>query len=97
MKLSLVLSFCSCAILATGCGSLLGRIDEPMGSRSTPAFFPGAYLDAQFISSPFRKDKDWSAAKKAGLCTIGLIDMPLSVATDTVLLPFDAFHAGKNE
>jgi len=95
MKLVTELLLFGCSIVLTGCGSFMARIDEPHGSRS--AIYPGTCLDGQLISSPFRGNIDVPPAKRAGSCAFGLIDMPLSVSLDTLLLPYDAATAHKRE
>jgi len=77
-------------ISCTGCGSLIGRVFDR--HDHLPPVYPGVAADAHALTDSVR-----SFHEGGPLMTIGCaIDMPLSAALDTALLPFDlAIAAGE--
>ena len=72
--------------LTSGCGTFAARSGGWVDRSSLPKFYPATSLDAGMISGRGAgDDKD-----KAGWALVGLVDLPFSLVTDTVCLPFDA-------
>jgi uncharacterized protein YceK len=72
-----------CAVIAlagaiTGCGSLTART-----CSDDPGIYPGPRLDGHWVQDP--GDQPMNAL-------IFPIDLPLSTALDTILLPYDIFR-----
>ena len=42
------------------------------------------------ISAPFQKQPLGWSPKTLGICVVSVVDLPISLAFDTVLLPYDA-------
>jgi len=77
----------ACALCANGCGTTTAR-----QFKGNMAFFPKCYpatsFDASFISTPFH-GSGHSFGTTLGCCAFGVADLPISIVTDTVLLPYD--------
>jgi uncharacterized protein YceK len=66
---------------STGCGSFLGR----MSHREKP--YPGLRFATEELTSQ----------EKPGVEQVLWLDMPLSLAVDTLLIPIDALEASSGE
>jgi len=98
MKLELTLFLVGCACVFTGCGTAATRTGAKSEfSNKFPPVYPATYVDAGFISAPCRSGFTGSAAKKTGACIMGLIDLPISLATDTLILPYDIYKVISTE
>ena len=58
-----------------------------------PPVYAATYVDGGLITAPCRRSFDGSVGKKAGACIVGVIDLPISLAIDTILLPYDAISS----
>ena len=63
-------------LLLQGCVSLIGTIDAKPGNK----VYAGTRLTAEFCDVP--------PSPARILCPLGLLDLPLTLALDTVLLPY---------
>ena len=77
MKILQVLALLSVTCVLTGCGSFLGRMTQ----RDKP--YPGL----RFVT------KELTSQEKPTIAQALWLDVPLSFAMDTVLLPVDALNA----
>ena len=97
MKSQFVLLLMGCVCACTGCGTVATRAMRSEFSDKFPAVYPATYCDVGLISAPCRSSFSGSAGKKAGACIVGIIDLPISVAVDTLLLPYDVITAAAEE
>lgn len=83
--------------LTSGCRSIICRSTTPRGNDYSAHIhggkfvYPGVVSDAKMIHAPWAegiKDDPQGSAAYMGI-PFGVLDMPLSFALDTVLLPFD--------
>ena len=80
--LLLVAAFCS------GCGTIISRSGfADMGYDHVPRYYSATFVDSRLISD---SSPSTSSGARASWCVIGVIDVPISLATDTLLLPYDA-------
>jgi uncharacterized protein YceK len=82
------------AMVCAGCASI-GTRRSISARRPQPKYvYPGVQVDAAWIASPF-DERVHTDALYAGfaypLFFVGLIDLPLSAALDTLCLPYDAY------
>jgi uncharacterized protein YceK len=73
---------------ATGCGTM-GKYSE----YHKPMIYGGAGVDAALLGGGIAEPGGWPAGW--GLALIGLIDLPLSLAADTIMLPYDIYAQTK--
>ena len=84
-----VLVLCFCA----GCGTYVARSKN--GKFFTygeilPRCYPATYVDGALIGGSFTtQDPDISGAARCASFIGGVVDMPISVVTDTLGLPYD--------
>lgn len=89
-----------CALLCTGCVSLQATFDhkskeiEPVDM--TRKVYIGTRLDAWVVTSPFSK-QFWTEETGGGdvfwfFFLFSIVDLPLSMVMDTVLLPYTIPH-----
>ena len=57
--------------------------DSPLPCDKKGYIYGGVIIDSMLVYEGFTSDEDGSLV----LCTIGIIDMPLSAVVDTILLP----------
>lgn len=79
-------SMIAVALSLSGCGTLFGRSGVPSfypNELSSPqtGVYPATQLDGKFLQTPF--------------LILGLIDLPISLVTDTLLLPVDIYKMNK--
>jgi len=87
--LSMIAAFVTC--LCTGCASVLTHTQkEPEGKGP----YSGVRIDGWLIAHPFPKQPEWRI-HPALVVTFSVVDMPLSFALDTVLLPIDLTYDPK--
>jgi uncharacterized protein YceK len=80
--------------VCTGCGTIATRTSwRNELSDDFPPVYAATYVDGGLITAPCRSAFEGSAGKKAGVCVVGVIDLPLSLAIDTLLLPYDAISS----
>ena len=73
----------------TGCATVAARSSQH-GEKQTSGVYPATRMDAGMIATPFDPDaKDEPAGRRWGRCGLGLIDLPVSLISDTVCLPYD--------
>src|SRR5690348_2187206 len=78
----LIRTLCFSVLLtSSGCGTMVSHVGE-CGSRPHGVYM-GTGFDAACIAAPF------SSEPYVELLPVGLIDLPLSVAADTIIFPFD--------
>jgi uncharacterized protein YceK len=78
--------------LLTGCGTFLARTpwrDEGILPRYYPATAVSGYCVAMPFMSEDRTHKPWPQRTLVGM--MGIVDLPISLVTDTICLPYDAF------
>ncbi len=80
--------------LLSGCGTWAARVGRGELTDEFWPVYPATYCDVGFASAPFRPMDEVSNGKRAGMCVIGILDFPISVATDTLLLPYDICVSG---
>ena len=62
-----------------------------ISSDKMPRYYPATYLDADTISGAFSSSPpSISVGERVIFCVGGVIDLPISIVTDTLLLPYDA-------
>jgi uncharacterized protein YceK len=88
--------------LLSGCASTLGNIsysefERDVGTR----VYIGTKIDSTFLASPFRLSPKGEAHQSWGMSLLiwpfALIDLPLSFAVDTLLLPYTLNADSKKE
>ena len=75
-------------LLLSGCGTLFGRSGVPSlypNDFTSPqsGVYPAVQLDWKFMQTPF--------------LILGLIDLPISLVTDTLMLPVDVYNMHKDQ
>jgi uncharacterized protein YceK len=83
MKVVKPVSIMALVLLLSGCGTIFGRTGIPSfypNEFSSPqkGIYPGTQLDGKFLQSHF--------------LLFALIDLPISLVTDTLLLPVDLYR-----
>ena len=73
------------ALLGTGCCSISARVGAV--APDAAKFYPGVYPGAKLIIYEMQTPR--GVAHNVMVWPCGIIDLPLSAALDTVLLPFD--------
>ncbi|AOV97276.1 hypothetical protein A9798_10075 [Edwardsiella hoshinae] len=71
-----------CAVLLTGCGSIMGRTTMQDGHT----YYPGVRNDMARVSGSGSYDYDFLTRSRA------FIDLPFSLLADTLYAPVDYFH-----
>ena len=95
MKTSFLLG--ACLLLLTGCGTIATRTStRNMISDTLPAVYAATSIDAGLISATSRPEFG-SAGKRAAASIAGLIDLPISIATDTLFLPYDLYKSSSSK
>ena len=79
----IVRTFCFSFLLASsGCGTMVAHVGD-CGSRSHGVYM-GTVFDAGCIAAPFLSNPPLFLA-----VPVGVVDLPLSLAADTIAFPFD--------
>ena len=75
--------------LITGCGTFIARTGNP-DAGSLWRVYPATGVDAALLTAPCNPNEEWgSMSRRFGAAGIGLIDLPISLITDTICFPFD--------
>jgi len=101
MKATLILFLCVFLMISCGCATIAGRVvsgaenNNPKIKGDYSGIYPGLRIGYDFFFRPseISVDDDFvnlSPAVKAPIMLVGIIDLPISLAFDTVLFPFDA-------
>lgn len=78
-------------LLMTGCGTFLARRGDPHAA-SLPHVYPATYLSGTFVVAPWSEGGGLDPMPyRLSLTAVGIVDTPISLLTDTLCLPFDAF------
>ena len=85
--------------VAAGCGTIAGRHYPSLRSEPPTSYYPATAVDAYFVvmgtaslfSSPSDRDGGHIPPPAWGVMMIpfGILDLPISLITDTILLPLD--------
>jgi len=80
-------------LLLNGCGTFFARSDWRDEGDGITKFYPATCIDGVLIASPFMPSMyERKPAYVPPLLGIaGLVDLPISLATDTILIPYDAW------
>ena len=91
----------------SGCGTLVARVGFPDGSSDIPQYYPATVVDAQLIFSPFYLlivepseiyEDDLTTLPRALLaCLVGVVDLPISLVSDTICIPLDIKNRESNK
>jgi uncharacterized protein YceK len=79
-------------ITCTSCASVGARSK----GESYGNFYPATKIDAKLFVAGTRGASDWVFIPRWLLYTIGIIDLPFSIVTDTLFLPVDIIVMTKN-
>lgn len=89
-------------LACTGCGTILARnaltaydFEDPT-KRIVAPVYPATVIDAGYISasvSGHYGDKKISAGDRVVVCFGVILDIPISLTTDTLCLPYDIYQA----
>ena len=76
----------------SGCGTFMARTQwREMGGL--PRYYPATAVSGYCVAMPFlsaeRSSKSWQ--KRTLISVGGVVDLPISLVTDTIALPYDAF------
>jgi uncharacterized protein YceK len=94
LKTTARIIFLSLICICGGCATYLTRISAGERAKEVPPVYPATYLDGTLMSAPFQKKVlGGSAVRSAGICVLGVVDLPVSLAFDTLLLPYDAISS----
>ena len=83
--LAVMAMFLLITLLCSGCGTIVrhyGSRGSCMSMRGE-GVYQGTVTDCSVIAAPFTADRSW------WLLPLGLIDLPFSLAADTLILPYD--------
>lgn len=76
--------------LLSGCGTFIARTDWRHEGGGIPAFYPASYVDGALLVSSCNPEIDGrSLPRRVGVGLLGVVDLPVSVVTDTLCLPLD--------
>jgi uncharacterized protein YceK len=82
-----------CFFLISGCGTYIGRSKQGRFftyDEKVPRCYPATYVDGALIGESFeKKNRDISVGGRCAACLGGVIDLPLSLVIDTLVLPYD--------
>jgi uncharacterized protein YceK len=75
--------------LITGCGTFIARTGNP-DAGTLWRFYPATGVDGALLTAPCNPNEEWgSMPRRVGATCIGLVDLPISLVTDTICFPFD--------
>lgn len=77
-------------LLSSGCGTMVSHFGD-CGSTPPAGVYRGTRFDAACIAAPFASEPH------VELLPVGLIDLPFSLAADTIILPFDIVDYSKRK
>jgi uncharacterized protein YceK len=76
----------------SGCGTFMARI-QWREMAGMPRYYPATAFSGYCVAMPFlsaeRSSKSWQELTL--ISVIGVVDLPISLMTDTIALPYDAF------
>src|SRR4051812_42102166 len=72
----------SLLLISSGCGTMVSHFGD-CGSTPPPGVYRGTRFDTACIAAPFASEPH------VELLPVGLIDLPFSLAADTIIFPFD--------
>ena len=80
-------------LLLNGCGTYFARSGWRDEGGGMTKFYPATCMDAVVIASPFMPSmyEDQLPFGPPLMAVGGLIDLPFSLVTDTILIPYDAW------
>lgn len=81
----------SLAAMETGCGTILARSDG--GVWDSPRLYPATQVNAEFLGVIGEEPNSGDIGQQLA-CAVSplfLLDLPISIATDTLCLPFDIY------
>lgn len=74
----------------SGCGTFVARTGWRNECSGIPRYYPATVVDAQIIAAPFNLDAELSSLPRRLFgCLVGIVDLPISLVTDTVCIPLD--------
>ena len=104
IKLFLIVAM---SLLLSGCGTLAVRAGFPDEPSDMPQYYPATVVDAQLVFSPFYLlivepteiyEDDLTTLPRALLaCLVGVVDLPISLVSDTIYLPWDIKNRESNK
>src|ERR1043166_4317269 len=80
----------SLILVSSGCGTMVSHFGD-CGSTPPAGIYRGTRFDGACIAAPFASEPH------VELLPVGLIDLPFSLAVDTIILPFDLVDYGKRK
>ncbi|MFA6172798.1 MAG: YceK/YidQ family lipoprotein [Kiritimatiellales bacterium] len=76
--------------LLTGCGTFFMRTGWRNELSDVPRFYPASYMDGVLLIAPCNPNfAEKSMPSRLGMTCIGLVDLPISIVTDTLCIPLD--------
>ena len=78
--------------MCSGCATYVARSDGGaffLYGETLPKCYPATYYDGSLIGESFTT-KDPSYAGRFFICIGSVVDLPISLVTDTLILPYDA-------
>jgi uncharacterized protein YceK len=72
-------------LTGSGCGTMVSHFGV-CGSTPAPGVYRGTVFDGACIAAPFSHDHD---SQSFGILPLGVVDLPFSLAADTIIFPFD--------
>lgn len=88
MKIIIPTACLALILSGSGCGTMLSHFGD-CGSTPPPGVYRGTRFDAACIAAPFASEPH------VELLPLGVLDMPFSLAADTIILPFDVADCSK--
>jgi uncharacterized protein YceK len=89
------------AISCSGCGTFIGRsgVRDIVYQEKIPEYYPATYCDGVLIGQSFTTEKNHSASvgTRCIVCVGSVIDLPISIVLDTLLLPLDASNSSEQK
>ncbi len=78
----------------TGCGTFFARTGWRHEGSGIPRFYPATYIDGALIVSPTNQHNEGrdSYSRRIGLFGLGLLDLPFSLVSDTLCIPWDIWN-----
>lgn len=78
-------------VFCSGCGTVVSRTGiHTLSDKPQPRYYPATCWSSRMIAAPAHPE-DGSSGGRAAWCLAGSIDLPISLTTDTLLLPYDIF------
>ena len=77
----------------SGCGTFMARTPWRELGGGLPRYYPATAVSGYCVAMPFlsaeRSSKSWQELTL--FSAMGVVDLPISLVTDTIALPYDAF------